>query len=180
MRKNLHRNTPKLNIPLCIASVIFCLTLFSTYFVSGLYARYTSTGQAGSSARVAVFSVKGSEDTLTKPIVAELVPGEVSETKLIINNSSEVAVDYIIEVKNNTENLPLQFYVEKQNNEEPPTNPIPFEPYEFVHEDSVAAGSGDTTYILYIEWESHGDGYDLENIGMVDQILVTVTATQAD
>ncbi len=174
MRENLHRNTPKLNIPLCIASVIFCLTLFSTYFVSGLYARYTSTGQAGSSARVAVFSVKGG-DALTKPIVAELVPGETVTKTLIIANNSEVAVDYKIEVKNNTENLPLIFYVAKDTEEQPTS--VEMQP-EILFTDSAAAGKGESRYTLYIEWESHED--NLENIGKVDQILVTVTATQAD
>lgn len=179
MRKNLHRNTPKLNIPLCIASVIFCLTLFSTYFVSGLYARYTSTTQAGGSARVAVFSVKGGE-ALTKPITAELVPGEITETNLIITNNSEVAVDYKIEVKNKTLNLPLRFYVAEGTNK-PDDSKMQLDHFEVSY--SAAAVSDETKYTLYIDWHSEdheiAEEY-LDNIGMVDQILVTVTATQAD
>ena len=31
----------KSNMPLQLAAVLLCLTLFSIYFVSGLYARYT-------------------------------------------------------------------------------------------------------------------------------------------
>ncbi len=168
---------PKLNISLCIAAVMFCLTLFSTYFVSGLYARYTTTSQVGGSARVAVFSVKGGE-ALTKPIVAELVPGEIEEKILIITNNSEVAVDYKIEVKNKTENLPLRFAVTEEGGTVPSDESMT--PHEFTCEYSAAAGKGDSTYKLYIDWYSDDADVDLENIGRVDQITVTVTATQAD
>ncbi len=156
---------------------MFCLTVFSTYFVSGLYARYTTTSQVGGSARVAVFSVKGGE-ALTKPIVAELVPGEIEEKILIITNNSEVAVDYKIEVKNKTENLPLLFAVTEEGDAVPSNGDMT--PHELTCEYSAAAGKGESKYMLYIEWESHSDDEDLENIGRVDQITVTVTATQAD
>ncbi len=155
---------------------MFCLTLFSTYFVSGLYARYTTTSQAGGSARVAVFSVKGGE-ALTKPIVAELVPGEIRDINLIITNNSEVAVDYKIEVKNKTLNLPLRFFVGNSDTE-PSDTDMELDHFEFF--DTAAAGKGNSTYKLYIDWYSDDADVDLENIGRVDQITVTVTATQAD
>ena len=44
-----------LNIPMCLASVLFCLTMVSVYMVSGLYARYTTSGSSEDSARVIRF-----------------------------------------------------------------------------------------------------------------------------
>lgn len=46
---------PKVNIPLYIAGVLFCLTLVSTYMVTGLFARYTAGGTGSDSARVIKF-----------------------------------------------------------------------------------------------------------------------------
>ena len=46
---------PKVNIPMYTAAVLFCLTVISTYFVSGLYARYTTSGTGSDSARVIQF-----------------------------------------------------------------------------------------------------------------------------
>lgn len=46
----------KLNIPMCIACVLLCLTLFSFHFCGGLYAKYTASGEGSDSARVIKFN----------------------------------------------------------------------------------------------------------------------------
>lgn len=46
---------PKMNIPMCIAGVLFCLTALSAYLVSGLYASYTTAGTGSDAARVIRF-----------------------------------------------------------------------------------------------------------------------------
>lgn len=183
MRKHLHRNTPKLNIPICIAAVLFCLTLFSTYFVSGLYARYTSSRRNGGSARVAVFSVKG-EGVLSKPIAAELVPGEiVSNNLIIIENDSEVAVEYTITVTNVTENLPLMFRLIKSGTSSDESDEQDWVPkYESSSPQQIPCKSTEN-YTLEIKSELNGlddSDIDLDLIGRVDYITVTVTATQVD
>ncbi len=180
MRKYLHSsNRLKLNIPICAAAVLFCLTLFSTYFVSGLYARYTSSKQSVNDARVAVFSVKGGGE-LTKPIVAKLVPGETSEHTLIITNNSEVAVDYTITVTKETNNLPLEFRLTDSD----PDNPevlSGWSPDGCTCTVKQIPGSHNDRYILHIKWTANEDkDKDLALAGMVDHITVTVTATQAD
>lgn len=183
MRKHLHRNTPKLNIPICIAAVLFCLTLFSTYFVSGLYARYTSSGRNGGSARVAVFSVKG-DGVLSKPIAAELVPGEIVSKSLIIENDSEVAVEYTITVEHKTDNLSLSYYISKIPKEADDTlNDVKWETFGYNLTTQQIPGNHTDEFILYIKWEydskdNQEDNLDL--IGQVDYITVTVTATQVD
>lgn len=182
MRKHLHRNTPKLNIPICIAAVLFCLTLFSTYFVSGLYARYTSSGRNGGSARVAVFSVKG-DGVLSKPIAAELVPGEIVSRSLIIENDSEVAVEYTITITNVTENLPLMFRLIKSGTSSDESDEQDWvHKYESSFPQQIPCKSTEN-YTLEIKSELNGlddPDIDLDLIGRVDYITVTVTATQVD
>lgn len=48
-------NKSKLNIPMALACVLLCLTLFSVYLVGGIYARYIVTGSASDNARVISF-----------------------------------------------------------------------------------------------------------------------------
>ena len=43
------------NIPMCLAAVLFCLTLISIHLISGLYAMYISHANDGASARVIRF-----------------------------------------------------------------------------------------------------------------------------
>ena len=50
-----YSNTAKINIPMCIAAVLFCLTLFSMHLTGGLYAAYTTSSSGGDSARVIKF-----------------------------------------------------------------------------------------------------------------------------
>ncbi len=45
----------KINIPICLACILLCLTLFSLHFTSGLYAKYTAKGSGGDGARVIKF-----------------------------------------------------------------------------------------------------------------------------
>ena len=49
------RTKAKMNIPMCAACVLFCLTLFSFYFTGGLFARYTTNNAGSDSARVIKF-----------------------------------------------------------------------------------------------------------------------------
>lgn len=53
---------PKKNIALRLAGILFCLTLVSFYMVSGLFAKYTTSGKGSDSARV----IKFGDITLTE------------------------------------------------------------------------------------------------------------------
>lgn len=50
-----NKETEKPNIMMCIACVLFCLTLISAYMTSGLYAKYTVTSNGRDLARVIKF-----------------------------------------------------------------------------------------------------------------------------
>ena len=53
---------PKMNIAMNIAMVLFCLTVFTTYLASGLYAKYSTQATGSDSARV----IKFGEITITE------------------------------------------------------------------------------------------------------------------
>lgn len=57
-----HTRTAKVNILMCIASFLFCLTLISIHLTSGLYAKYISSASGNDSARV----IKFGELTITE------------------------------------------------------------------------------------------------------------------
>lgn len=50
-----HTHGVGINIPMCIASILLCFTLFSIHLTCGLYARYTTTASSSDSARVIKF-----------------------------------------------------------------------------------------------------------------------------
>lgn len=56
------KTAAKVNIPICLAGILFCLTLFSFHLSSGVVARYSATSSGSDSARVIEFG----KLTLTK------------------------------------------------------------------------------------------------------------------
>jgi len=166
MEKRLHKNTR--NIPLRLAAVLLCLTLASTSFVSGLFARYVATDQGGDSARVAKFSITGS-DVLTQPISASFAPGEEKrDIKIQIANDSEVTVDFTVSVSNETNNLPLELALAKDGTTVPGNKAT----------EQLAPGKSTKNYTLTIDWPVNKN--DPKLMGQLDYILVKVTAVQVD
>jgi len=175
MGKYLRKNKTKKNIPIRAAAVLLYLTLVTTYFVSGLFARYATTGQASDQARVAKFSIRGN-DVFSQPIEADFVPGSSEEVKLAVYNNSEVSVEYTVEVDNFTGNLPLTFSMSKTED-----NSFNKQGKSITFSVKQLPGSHTDNYTLTIEWPNNGDkAKDLERAGMVDYITVTVTAVQID
>ena len=86
--KNKRRS--KVNIPMCAAAVILCLTLVSIHLTSGLYARYSTTSSGEDSARVAKFDVSAeiSEDATISNA------NRSGEYTISVHNNSEVAIEY--------------------------------------------------------------------------------------
>jgi len=171
MGKFLHKLKTYKNIPIYAAAVLLCMTLCSTYFVAGLYARYSTGEENSNEARVAKFSITG-EGTLLEPIVAELIPGGSLERTLNIHNNSEVAVEYTVSVANVTNDLPLHFSMSKLG-----ASPA-LETDNTTYTAQQLPGDHTDQYALRIEWDE-GDN-DPATMGKVDYITVTVTATQID
>ncbi len=166
-----------------IAAVLLCLILASTYLIIGLFARYNSDSRADEGARVAKFSIHGSGQ-LTQSIVAEVIPGnEKTKQSLLIENNSEVAVQYTITVTNETNHLPLEFNVIKDASAAAGTPEMsPVDGADNTFTATQSAGSHSDNYILEISWPANTENpeEDIARIGMVDYITVTVTAEQID
>lgn len=154
--------------------VLLTLVMFSTHFMSGLYARYTTMANGGDGARVASFEVS----EVVKFGEKEIVIGtyDIAETfgidadgkftdktfTFTVANKSEVAVKYTVKAES-TGNLPLEFELIENNTKK--------------DEISLATGA-DSTFTFRIKWKA--EDLDAKYIGMVDYITITVTAEQID
>ena len=76
-----------------IAAAMLCLVLLSFHMLSGLYARYTTSGKGEDTARVAKFDVQVVGDN-AKDISISSVTSSSSFYQFTIANNSEVAVKY--------------------------------------------------------------------------------------
>lgn len=90
----------KMNIPMCVACVLLCLTMFTTHLMSGLYARYVATGEGSDSARVATFGdvtiVETGSFVDGEAVVTPGVP--LTKDAKVLYSGSEVAVYIFLEV----------------------------------------------------------------------------------
>lgn len=82
------------NIMLCLAFILLFLAGVSTSLVSGLYARYTSTGTGNDAARVASFEVNAVTDN--EDTEYDMGREAIARYKIALKNNSEVAVSYNI------------------------------------------------------------------------------------
>lgn len=95
------RRRVKMNISMCLACILFCLTLFSIYLTSGLYARYTTSDIGEDMARVISFGSLtltetgdfGSDGTMM------IIPGvNLAKSAVVDFTGSEVATYVFVEV----------------------------------------------------------------------------------
>lgn len=102
MAKGHKKRKTTVNIPICIAGILLCLTLLSIHFMSGLYARYTTSSSGQDSARVIKFGdITLSEigDFSNFEGQAFLAPGVDLKKKVTVDFSgSESSVYVFIEV----------------------------------------------------------------------------------
>ncbi len=100
------REKGRANIPLLIAVMLACGILLSMYFTSGVLARYTSEGSSTNAARVAVFNTSlerkaeesGADLSYIYPVALSSGDDANSYT-LVVQNNSEVAVRYTVELR---------------------------------------------------------------------------------
>lgn len=155
-------------IVLRLAAVLLILVTLSTSMVAGRYARYTTTASGSDSARVAKFLVTetNTDGLFTQNVSINVAPGLTSRNTIDVTNSSEVAVNYCIDVNNTYENLPLKFEIKVGE----ATHAIPFT--------GAIAPNSSATYTLLTTWNSTDNSIDYA--GKVDLIQVTLDAIQID
>lgn len=93
-RKHTQNPSFSINIPMCAALVLLCLTLISVHLTSGLYAKYTATATGSGSARVAKFEVDCTVEQATDED-GNAIEGQFT---LTVENHSEVAIKYSVNV----------------------------------------------------------------------------------
>ena len=91
-----HHKT-KMNIPMCLAAILLCLTLISIHLTSGLYAKYISSASGNDSARV----IKFGELTLTEEgdfyegNKLMIIPGVALTKKAMVSFSGSESATYV-------------------------------------------------------------------------------------
>ena len=104
------RKAAKVNIPICMAGVLFCLTLISIYLTSGLYAKYTTVADSTDSARVITFgdiSLTESGDFEDDGTLM-IIPGVDLTKKAVVDFAGSEAATYVfIEVILSSEWQPM-------------------------------------------------------------------------
>lgn len=174
--------------PLRIAAVLLCLVLVSTYLLSGLYARYTTSATGTDEARVAVF---GSSESVTLDsgggLLASMVPGNSATYKITVSNAqgdrvSEVAQSYNVEVET-AGNLPLTFTLSENGKgtiAESSSASAAFSIHSFAADDMrFAAGAPQSkTYWLTVTWPANKN--DAKYANVPDFIQVNVNVSQID
>lgn len=97
MAKQRKRTGTKVNIPICLAAVLLCLTMFSFHFSSGVVARYSTNTDGADFARVIEFQQLTVDDTTpTSNIVIPGVP--ISWAPNVSFGGSESATYLFLEV----------------------------------------------------------------------------------
>ena len=161
-----NKTSQKLNIPMLVACVLLCLTMLSLHLTAGLYARYTTSGQAEDAARVAAFKVTESDSILEETIAINDSPGS-TEYEIKVTNESETAIRYTVSVENVYHNLPLQFSMDGGST---------FTPGSASFSTNMAVGQTSTINIV-VNWPQDGA---TAYVGMTDMLRFTVEAVQID
>ena len=97
-----HTKTAKVNIPMCVAAILFCLTLFSAHLTSGLYAKYITTESGSDAARVITFGDLTLSETgdFYEENKLMIIPGVDLTKKATVDFSGSEAETYVfVEVK---------------------------------------------------------------------------------
>ena len=164
--------SPMMNIPMVLGLVLLCLTLISTHFTAGLYARYVAKASGEDSARVAKFKIddvliyEGSEHKLSESFSLGIRPGDETKYIVKIDNQSEVSVKCYLTIKNLYRNIPFEMNI----------NGIDSVNGEVSTEFDLQYGE-DAEYELKLHWDVEDA---LNYMKKVDLIEVTLRVEQID
>ena len=101
-----HTKTAKVNIPMCVAAILFCLTLFSAHLTSGLYAKYITTESGSDAARVITFGDLTLSETgdFYEEKKLMIIPGVDLKKRATVDFSGSESETYVfVEVKASSE-----------------------------------------------------------------------------
>ena len=92
-----HKKTSKVNIPMCVAAFLFCITLVSIHLTSGLYSKYVSSSSSNDSARVVTFGDLTLTETgdFYEENKLMIIPGVDLTKKAMVKFSGSEAATYV-------------------------------------------------------------------------------------
>lgn len=168
--------------------ILLCLVLVSFWLMCNIYARYSTQTSGSDGARVAKFDVTENETAFRQKIQADVYPGFKKTYTVSVTNSSEVAIAYVMNVKNEYHNLPLQFQMldEMGNVITSDSTEAAASEYDLSKSADIPANdSTEHTYQLKISWPTEAEGgeadsQDPDYAGKVDVIEITLKAVQKD
>ena len=143
-----------------VALLLLCAVLLSAYAIGGLYARYASGQSGDDDARVAKFSFSDNLDGQSIALPVTMAPGESKKVTIQVQNTGEVALQYVVKVENLTKNLPIA--LEDQT----------------ITSGVLLSGSDLTEFSWEITWPATENSID--KMGKMDIIRITVTVEQFD
>lgn len=87
----------KINIPMCFAAILLCLTLISIHLTSGLYAKYISSASGNDSARVIKFGelTLAEEGDFCEGNKLMIIPGVALTKKATVSFSGSESATYV-------------------------------------------------------------------------------------
>lgn len=95
-------NKHRVNIPMCLASILLCLTLFSFRLMGGLDAKYSTSASGSDSARVITFgdvTITESGDFTASDTSAPILPGvNMTKNVTVSFEGSEAATFVFVEI----------------------------------------------------------------------------------
>ena len=173
---------------LYILVVLLCMVLASFWLMCNIYARYSTQASGSDSARVAKFDVQETGTLLSEQIInTDVYPGFSRTYTVGVTNNSEVTIEYVMNVKNKYNNLPLQFrMLDSAGNEIKTDSSDASDEYALSKSQKIKAGdTTEHTYQLEISWPVNqtNEGENLQNpdyAGKVDVIEITLKAVQKD
>lgn len=168
--------------------VLLCLVLASFWLMCNIYARYSTQTSGSDGARVAKFDVTETTQDLNQQIKAAVYPGFDQVYTVSVTNRSEVAIEYVMNVKNKYGNLPLKFQMLDKDGAEitSDSTDAATQDYDLSKSAEISATDSDEhVYQLKISWPKNAeageaDPQDPDFAGKVDVIDITLKAVQKD
>lgn len=162
------------NYILRLAAILLILVMFSTCIVTGRLAKYVTTASGGDSARVAKFELTES-GVQKNAFYVPIKPGVVTVHTITVQNNSEVAMRYSVQMVNETNNIyGLKFNLTGKKSGGILTGN--FDADSNIFTDDLAPDSDEVTVEIQTTW----DNTDPQYAEMVDYVNIVITAEQID
>ena len=167
----------RINIPMCAACILLCLTLLSIHFTSGLYARYVTRSSSSDDARVAAFGQLTLTETgdFYEGNKLMIIPGVDLNKKATVSwTPGEVSVYIFVEVE-----TPLWLTADNRNFYDFGSHKMTWavdNNWQYLTQESDGT---DTTYIYYKELEP-GEALAPTDVIKDGKILVPSSITAGD